>query len=341
MSASPNPTPTGSSGVLVIDKATGITSHDVVQQVRRALGTRRVGHAGTLDPLASGVLVVMVGEATKLGPYLTSEDKSYFARVRLGVATSTLDAEGQIVAESALPGWLADQAQREQRLAVALQGERQRTEQQPPVYSAIKVAGRAAYARARAGESLTLTPRPVEVRALELQQVLLEPTVSSPGVGPARAALELSLRVRKGYYVRSLARDLGVSLGLPAHLEVLRRLSAGAFGLADAVPLTAPPDELRARLIDLGAAVRSCLPTVTLTAVGRQRASLGQPLEPSHFAQAAPGNAIAGWLDEAGGLVAIGRHEPDCPARVLRGFGRPGAQRGADVGPGGDASPGR
>src|SRR5690606_12911070 len=125
-------------GVLVVDKPAGLTSHDVVARVRRRLGRRRVGHAGTLDPMATGVLVVMVGEATKLGPYLSGEDKAYLATVSLGQATDTLDAEGEVTARAPLPAWWAEPAERAARVEAALDRERKRRSQQPPRFSAIK-----------------------------------------------------------------------------------------------------------------------------------------------------------------------------------------------------------
>ncbi|HTN87108.1 MAG TPA: tRNA pseudouridine(55) synthase TruB, partial [Sorangium sp.] len=156
-------------GVLVIDKPRGPTSHDVVARLRRALGVKRIGHAGTLDPMASGVLVVLVGEATKLAPYLTAQDKRYTARVALGVGTDTLDADGDVTAAAPLPAWLdaelaalaaasgppgdAALAALAPRIAAALDAERARRAQTPPAYSAIKVAGQRSYALARAGQA--------------------------------------------------------------------------------------------------------------------------------------------------------------------------------------------
>ncbi|HZO15709.1 MAG TPA: tRNA pseudouridine(55) synthase TruB, partial [Polyangiaceae bacterium] len=171
-------------GVLVVDKPAGMTSHDVVARVRRVLSERRVGHAGTLDPMATGVLVVMVGEATKLAPWLTRDDKRYRATVELGIATATLDAEGEVTARAPLPAWwTTDEA--EARVAAALAVERARTEQLPPVFSAIKVAGRPAHARTRAGEEVTLAARRVVVHAIEV-------------VARGSNTLELELLVSKG-----------------------------------------------------------------------------------------------------------------------------------------------
>ena len=149
----------GPTGIVVVDKPPAMTSHDVVAVLRKRLATRKVGHAGTLDPMATGVLVVMVGEATKLGPYLTAEDKRYEAEVTFGVGTDSFDADGEVIAEAPLPEAWATEG--EARLEEALRSEESRTQQLPPALSAIKVKGKSAHARVRAGEEVTLPPRPV------------------------------------------------------------------------------------------------------------------------------------------------------------------------------------
>ncbi|MBM4362958.1 MAG: tRNA pseudouridine(55) synthase TruB, partial [Deltaproteobacteria bacterium] len=188
------------SGVLVVDKPTGPTSHDVVAAARRLLRTRAVGHAGTLDPLASGVLLLLVGEATKLTPWLTAGAKEYRATIALGRATDTLDAEGETTAEARLAAGQPDAG----AVDDALEVERQRRSQVPPAVSAISVGGVRAHRLARRGLAPELPPRDVEVDELVLERA---------------AGDELVVRVRasKGYYVRSLARDLGETLGIPAH----------------------------------------------------------------------------------------------------------------------------
>jgi tRNA pseudouridine55 synthase len=330
---SPAQAETALAGVLVIDKPTGLSSHDVVQRVRRTLHTRRVGHAGTLDPLASGVLVVMIGDATKLAPFLTVEDKSYAALVRLGVGTTTLDAEGEITERCALPAWLSEPGALAAGLGEALELERARTEQSPPLYSAIKVAGRAAYARARAGEQFALPPRPVVVHELELRGLTPAPraqAAAGAALGAdAVAELELTLTVGKGYYVRSLARDLGARLGLPAHLGALRRLRSGPFGIERAVALATDRAALLASMLALGAAARLALPAVELRERGTARALLGQPLERDDCVEVPAAGVPAAWFDPAGRLVAVGEHTDDGRGRVLRGFVRsePGAPR--------------
>jgi tRNA pseudouridine55 synthase len=331
--------------VLVVDKKRGPTSHDVVSRARRLLGTSRVGHAGTLDPMATGVLVVLVGEATKLSPYLTAHDKRYFATVSLGAATDTLDAEGTITARAAIPAALASELERltavdraslddalvateAPTLAAALVAERGRTEQIPPAYSAIQLDGQRSHDRARRGESVDLPPRPVGVLSLRVVEVRLgEPTAPE---------LDIELSVHKGYYVRSFARDLGDRLGVPAHLSSLRRLSSGPFHIAEAVELepTAAPAvsagapratpaasvaPLTTKLIPITAAALRCLPACRLTEAGAQRARQGAPLRADDVDGDMPSEGVAACIDPAGHLVALCRPDGDRLA-IERGF---------------------
>jgi tRNA pseudouridine55 synthase len=284
------------SGVLVVDKPRGPTSHDVVASVRRALGTRDVGHAGTLDPMATGVLVVLVGEATKLAPYLTADDKAYEATVRLGEATDTLDAEGIIVATRPVPPDVAA------RLDAALEAERARAAQVPPAFSAVHAAGARAHERARRGEAVELAARPVAVRSLDARWL-------------DDRDLWLTLVVSKGYYVRSLARDLAERLGTVGHLISLRRTRSGAFGLESAVAPTAP--DLAAHLLPLGAAAMRALPSATLTARGEADARAGRRVRREDRSSVHEGPTA--WLSHAGALVAVGIDE-NGSGRVLRGF---------------------
>jgi tRNA pseudouridine55 synthase len=199
-------------GVVIVDKAGGWTSHDVVARVRRLAKTRRVGHAGTLDPMATGVLVVGVNAATRLLGYLAGHDKDYDATIRLGVTTTTDDAEGDVVA-TVDATHIQDDAV---RAAMAeLTGDIQ---QVPSAVSAIKVGGERAYAKVRRGESVELAARPVRVEEFAVV---------------ARNGSDLNVRVRcsAGTYVRALARDLGAALGVGAHLTALRRTRVGSFGL--------------------------------------------------------------------------------------------------------------
>lgn len=213
---------TALAGILPIDKPSGMTSHDVVARVRRATGEGRVGHAGTLDPAATGLLVVLVGRYTRLEPYLSAAVKEYEATVALGWETDTDDAEGEVTEVAAVPDGLFDTHAAQDALDGML-GERLQT---PPAYSAIKVGGRVAHRAARAGDALELAPRPIEVLAADLL-----------ALDPAARTWTIRVRVSKGTYVRALARDLGRALGSAAHLAALRRTRAGLLSLEDAVPL--------------------------------------------------------------------------------------------------------
>jgi tRNA pseudouridine55 synthase len=286
-------------GVYVVDKPGGLTSHDVVAKLRKQLGTRAIGHAGTLDPMATGVLLLLAGEATKLSAYLTLETKSYRAEVRFGLATDTLDVDGRIEREVAVPpGSLTEAA-----LADALAAERARSEQTPPVISAIQVGGERAHRLARRGEAPELPPRPVRVVRLELGAVRDD-------------RVELEVTASKGYYVRALARDLGERLGLPACLSALRRTESGGFTLAEALAWPVSPGAVPLSVLD---AARRCLPSVELSPDGAQRARLGQALSPEHFLAPPPADGPSAWT-HAKALVAVGARREES-FRVLRGFG--------------------
>ncbi|MBM4358800.1 MAG: tRNA pseudouridine(55) synthase TruB [Deltaproteobacteria bacterium] len=296
-------------GVLLVDKPSGMTSHDVVQRLRRIARTSRVGHAGTLDPMATGVLVVMVGEATKLGPYLTAEEKRYRAELQLGRSTDTLDAEGATTAEAPLPGWWSSD-ERAAKVEQALAEERARALQAPPIFSAIKIDGESAHALARRGEIPELAPRPVAVASLASL------ATTDPGT------IELELEVSKGYYVRSLARDLGVALGCPAHLTALRRLASGRFRIEDTSPLGAfleAPGRWLERLLDVPTAASLAMPLGRLTPEGTLRARQGKRLHDGDFVEPPAGTGAAGWLAPEGTLVAVGRRDEEAHV-VLRGF---------------------
>jgi tRNA pseudouridine55 synthase len=206
------------SGVLVVDKPIGLTSHDVVQIIRRGTGIRRAGHTGTLDPRASGVLVVLIGPAVRLSEYVSASDKRYQATIRLGTSTDTFDSEGRITS-SASPDSIT-----EQRFEDALTQFIGEIQQVPPPYSAIKVQGRKAYEMAREGEEVELAPRTIHVYSLELLEW-----------APPEAVIDVFCS--SGTYVRSLANDLGAALGCGAYLVGLRRTKSGRFTLRDAVPL--------------------------------------------------------------------------------------------------------
>lgn len=211
-------------GIFVIDKAAGMTSHDVVARVRRLLGQKRVGHAGTLDPLATGVLPVLAGQATRVAEYLSESGKAYRATVRFGVETDTYDAEGTVVREAPVALTLAE-------IEAALPAFLGEQLQVPPLYSAIKRAGQPLYKLARAGEQVTPEPRPVVIYAL--RPVAWEPP-----------DLVLEVECGKGTYIRSLAHDLGARLGTGAHLAGLVRTRSGSFTLRQAITLEALEEAL-------------------------------------------------------------------------------------------------
>ncbi len=206
------------SGVLVLDKPVGMTSHDVVQVVRRGTGIRRAGHTGTLDPRASGVLVVLIGPAVRLSEYVSASNKRYQATIRLGSSTDTYDAEGRITRSVSAVDVT------EENFTEVLQKFIGEIEQVPPPYSAIKIEGRKAYEMAREGEEVNLAPRKIHVYNLELLEW-----------APPEAVIDVFCS--SGTYVRSLANDLGATLGCGAHLVGLRRTRSGQFTLRDAVPL--------------------------------------------------------------------------------------------------------
>lgn len=261
-------------GVFVVDKPKGPTSNDVVQRVRRALKVDRVGHTGTLDPMATGVLPVCVGEATKIVQLLMGDDKAYEATVTLGVATDTLDAEGKETARAPVPDRL-DLSVLEQFRGTYLQ--------MPPMYSAVKVGGRKLYEAARAGEEVEREPRQVTVRRLEV--------LSADG-----ATLQLVVECTKGFFVRVLAQDVAKALGTVGHLSGLRRTQAGAFRLAHAVSLE---DACAGRgAMSIEAAVAH-LPSVRVSAEEAKRVKSGGRVE------AAPASGPVCVLSQAGTLLAI------------------------------------
>lgn len=237
------------SGLVILDKPAGWTSHQVVGRVRRLLGTRKVGHAGTLDPMATGVLVVGVNRATRLLGLLALQEKEYAATIRLGMVTRTDDAEGEVLAAAGA----AELDQQRLLAAVAtLTGDLQ---QVPSAVSAIKVDGVRAYARVRAGDEVALAPRAVRVSRFQVRD-RRDSTVDGIPVIDLDVVVECST----GTYVRALARDLGVALGTGGHLTALRRLRSGPFSVAEAQPLTEDPPVL----LGLPDAVRRCFPFLTV-----------------------------------------------------------------------------
>jgi tRNA pseudouridine55 synthase len=215
--------PTAPDGLVVVDKPAGWTSHDVVARIRRLAGTRKVGHAGTLDPMATGVLVVGVERATKLLTYLVGADKTYTATIRLGASTLTDDAEGEVTARAAAADVVALRAP---DVEAAVRGLTGPIQQVPSAVSAIKVGGVRSYARVRSGEQVELAPRPVTVHRFEVLD-------RRPDDDDGRLVLDLDVEVEvsSGTYVRALARDLGAALGVGGHLRALRRTAVGPYGV--------------------------------------------------------------------------------------------------------------
>ncbi len=230
-------TPSGLNLLVGIDKPCGMTSHDVVNKVRRALGERRVGHAGTLDPFASGILVVGVGQATRLMQYATSDFKSYTARISWGMETLTDDLEGEVRCEAPVPEAVLDK----EYATAALERLSRQTEQVPPAFSAIKVDGVRAYSEARKGHEVELAARPIEVRQAELLAM---------GVDERGPWWDVDFTVSKGTYIRALARDLGRMCESAAHLSALSRTSSGKVDRSSCMSLSELEQTETLRVID-------------------------------------------------------------------------------------------
>ena len=244
-------------GLVIVDKPAGLTSHDVVARVRRLAGTKRVGHAGTLDPMATGVLLVGIGRTTRLLGHLALHDKDYLATMRLGVTTSTDDAEGEPLGAQSAAGVTADAIA---TAAAALTGE---IEQRPPAVSAIKVDGKRAYARVRAGEDVVLSTRRVTVARFDVGAVSRTGDVVD---------FDASVTCSSGTYIRALARDVGAALGVGGHLAALRRTRVGAFDLTQARTLA----ELEAEF------TMTPLDEVAATAFARRDLDADEALSLSH-----------------------------------------------------------
>jgi tRNA pseudouridine55 synthase len=286
-------------GLVIVDKAGGWTSHDVVAKLRRLAGTRRVGHAGTLDPMATGVLVLGVDAATRLLHHLVLTDKAYTATIRLGQRTVTDDAEGELVAAVSTASVDDDMV----RAAMAtLTGD---IEQVPSAVSAIKVEGQRAYHRVRAGEQVELAARPVTVQRFE-------------ATGFARTSsdvldVDVEVECSSGTYVRALARDLGAALGVGGHLTALRRTRVGPFTLTHARTLdelAALPDPVT---LPLAAAVRAAFPVRDVDDAEARELSFGRSLDPRGI------DGVYGALGSDGSAVALLR-ESDGRARPVLVF---------------------
>jgi tRNA pseudouridine55 synthase len=297
-------------GLLIIDKPGGWTSHDVVARVRRLIGQRRVGHAGTLDPLATGVLPVGLGQGTRVLEYVTAAGKAYRASVRLGVTTDTYDAEGQTTGSAPLGGLTASDIER------ALGPFRGAFEQRAPLFSAIKRQGRPLYSYARAGVAAEAPVRVVRVEALRLS-----------GWDPPD--VELDIECASGFYVRSLAHDLGQALGCGAHLRALRRTRVGAFEADEAIGLDFLAESVAGNRIgdclwSLDAPLRD-RPAVVLSGEHAAQLSNGRPWNPTAPSGVATAGVCRAYSAD-GELIALLELLPDGSARPLKVF--PPGQRG-------------
>jgi tRNA pseudouridine55 synthase len=249
-------------GVLVVDKPGGITSFGVVREVRRALQVRKAGHTGTLDPMATGVLPLCLGDATKIAQFITEASKSYEATLTLGVTTDTLDAEGKVLRTREVPPLTPE------LLEAAVARFRGTYAQIPPMFSAVRVGGQRLHELARAGQEVERAPRQVTVHELLIRDL-------------TRDSVRLAVRCSKGFFVRVLASDLGEALGCGAHLSALRRTSTGPFGLGVAIPLAevlAAPERARERLVTLDQALAD-LPELVLGAAEAERVRHGGLVE--------------------------------------------------------------
>ena len=299
----------GPAGFLVVDKPAGVTSHDVVDQARRWLGTRRVGHLGTLDPQATGVLPLAVRAATKLVPYVADTDKGYVGVVALGVETDTLDADGEVVRRH--DGPFPDEAAVRAALARFVGP----IDQIPPMFSAVKKGGVPLHKLARKGEEVEREPKRVTIHRLELVRF----------DGDAHE-FELLVECSAGTYVRTLAADVGRVLGCGAHLRSLRRTRSGPFTVADAVTTeqlaaAAEAGEVDALLASPEKALS--LPTLRVSAEGERRILHGADIAPGTVLRIAPGDRVVAF-DTRGELLAILELRPDrrlWPLRVLAGEG--------------------
>jgi tRNA pseudouridine55 synthase len=289
--------------VFVIDKAIGPTSFDVVAAMRRVTGLRKVGHAGTLDPLARGVLLVCTGTATRAVEHFMDLEKEYEFDVRLGVETTTLDAEGDVVREAPVPDGLTEEILR--AAASSFVGTYSMT---PPAYSAIKRKGRRHYELARAGEEATIEPRQVNIYGFEITRVEMP-------------LVRCVVRCSRGTYVRSLARDFGAQLGLPASLTTLTRTRIGAFALADAFPSEKLVPDGAEQPVGLALEdALSFLPGVVITERAGRMLQFGMsPLRQDVVEIiGSPRHGAMRVLGEDGTLLAVGTRDSERPRDPLR-----------------------
>jgi tRNA pseudouridine55 synthase len=298
-------------GVLVVAKPAGPTSHDVVALVRRLAGTRRIGHGGTLDPFASGVLPLFLGGATRVVEYHLGDDKAYRATICFGATSTTDDLDGDLTPVDAPP---VDRATVESALAAMVGVQQQR----PPAYSAVQVGGRRAYAMARAGETVELPLRQVTLHALDL--------LEWDAGDPARPIAIVDVRCSAGTYVRAIARDLGERLGSGAYLGALVRAASGPFRLEDAHPLDRlrdaaaadGPEGIKRLLLPIDTGL-DAIPAIPLTDAEIRDAAQGRFVRPAAGVIGAEEGVAVRLLDAAGALVGLGRREGTriAPTKIL------------------------
>lgn len=274
--------PLSTSGVVVVDKPAGVTSHDVVAKLRRFFGTRKVGHAGTLDPMATGVLVAGIERGTKLLAHLVADEKIYSATIRLGASTSTDDAEGDILTETDASHITDDQIMAQ---VAALTGE---IMQVPSKVSAIKIDGKRAHELVREGKEVEIPPRPVTIVSFDVSAIRREGTFVD---------IDARVHCSSGTYIRSLARDMGEALGVGGHLTALRREASGPFTLEHARTLSELEDDA-ALSLTLDEALTTAWPVLEVTADEYTALAMGKWLEPRglagvHAAVGPDGRAVA------------------------------------------------
>jgi tRNA pseudouridine55 synthase len=284
--------PAAQSGLVIVDKPGGLTSHDVVARVRRLAGTRRVGHAGTLDPMATGVLVVGVERATRLLTYLVGADKSYQATIRLGIGTVTDDREGLVTSRPGLAG-VGQEA-----IEAQTAGLRGAIQQVPSSVSAIKVDGKRSYTRVREGEEVVLEARPVTVHTFDVLE-------ARPGLDGDTPVVDVDVEVvcSSGTYVRALARDLGLRLNSAGHLVSLRRTRVGPYGIERAHTLDVLDDDFR--ILPIADAARAAFAARDLSADEARKLAHGQRLDASELgplpvAAFAPDGTLVALIADAG-----------------------------------------
>lgn len=282
--------PAPQSGILLVDKPQGITSHDVVARARRALGTRKVGHAGTLDPMATGLLVLGVGASTRLLTYVVGLGKEYHATVRLGASTVSDDADGEVVA------WADAADVSTDSIDAAFAAQVGDIQQVPSAVSAVKVGGQRAYARVRAGEDVELAPRAVTIESItrtdEPRRLLVE--------GHGVVDVDIVVRCSSGTYIRAIARDAGAALGVGGHLTALRRTAIGPFAVTEAVDGASLPGETPS-LLGAAATAERLFPVVGLDPAAALALSQGKRIPVQHADTAGPVAAVS----EDGRLIGL------------------------------------